>query len=166
MKKFVAVWLLLAFLPGCSAIERLQDAAEALDAAEKQLDSMDISGCMDVCSEEAEICLDEANGPCVDDCELDENECDLEEEACVDTQKTACAYLSDMAYSDCMDTVRDNCSQDCDDISGDCVQECSERAQTCLVGGEMTVGPVIVPFADCMSNCIQELEDILQDIDL
>lgn len=162
MNKFVAFWLVLA-LPAC-AIGKLTDAAEALDEAEKQIDKLDISGCMDTCSDLADVCLDDANGPCVDTCEEEEDGCVLIEDSCFNQQKVSCAYLEGPAYTSCVSEARDYCDRDCDGVSGDCIQECGEQAQDCLVGGDALTGEV--PFSDCMSNCIDDMENTLKDIDL
>lgn len=164
MKKFAAIWLLLA-MPAC-AIGKLQDAAEALDQAEKELDELDISGCMDVCSDLADTCLDEANGTCIDTCEEEEDGCKLTEDNCFDTQQTSCSSLTGPAYTTCIEKARDYCYLDCGGAEGDCIQVCGEQAQDCLVGGSDEATDAPVPFADCMSNCIDEMENTLKDIDL
>ncbi len=161
MRKLAAICLLLT-IPSC-AIGKLEDAAEALEEAEKTLDELDIAGCMDTCSAAAETCLEEANGPCVDACEFEEDVCSSQEDTCIDQQKTSCAYLDGPAYTQCMENVYDTCDMCCDDISSDCNQDCGEQAQDCLFG-EPADGSQ--NYSDCVAACIKELEDDLKGIDL
>jgi len=154
MRKLAAICLLLT-IPGC-AIGKLEDAAEALEEAEKTLNELDIAGCMDTCSAATEICIEEANGPCIDTCEA-------EEDVCVDQQKASCAYLEDPSYTQCMEGVYDNCDLCCDDVAGDCVQDCGNQAQDCLFG-DLPDGSQ--NYSDCVALCIKEIEDDLKGIDL
>jgi hypothetical protein len=148
---------------GC-AIGKLEDAADALEEAEKTLDQLDIAGCMDVCSDLAKDCLEDANGTCVDQCEVEEDTCEGAVEYCSDSQKAACTNLSGPAYYSCVDAANEYCEQDCDGDAGDCIQACGEEAQECLVGDDnLDVQP---NFSDCMTSCIKELEDDLKGIDL
>lgn len=161
MKKLITIFSIL-MASSCSAIGDLQDAADALNEAEKTLDQLDMSGCMEGCSNEASDCLEVANGSCVDVCEIKRDACDSSEKQCWDKQQVNCLGYSGSEYNVCMSSVYEYCDQDCGGLSGDCLQACGADAQTCLVGGSNNEPN----FSACMTSCIKELEDDLKGIDL
>lgn len=160
MKKLLVLTVGVCCTIGCAAVSELEDAADALEEAEKQLDKLDISGCIAVCEDLAEDCLDEVNTFCVDNCEYDKKTCDVTEDNCYDGQKAFCEDLYGPEYTDCIENAKDHCYLGCNDVASNCYQGCSEQAQQCLVGGEGE------NFSSCMSSCIEALENELQNIDL
>lgn len=150
MKKFVLVALIV--LPSCAIAAQIEDV---LDEIEEALGDLHAGPCIRDCTDVAETCLENSNGPCVDYCEDKYASCDDKREACIDQEKAACVNYTGQYYASCMDDVRDQCDGDCNTLNGDCKQGCAENAQQCLMMD-----------ADCVADCVEELEDALKGIDL
>jgi len=148
MKNIVYLFLLL-FVTGCF-IEDLQNAADSLAEAERTIDEIDISYCMDVCGDNAQVCLTKANDECLKSCDDSTLNCNNEENKCL--EEKSCNDIQ------CMN----ECDINCELIASFCIGDCSEQSQDCLVG-EPADGSL--SYSDCISLCAKDMENSLKNID-
>ena len=118
MKK-LGIFVLLLLCNGC-ALEVKDKIESTLDDIQTSLDDLNTSECIRVCTDTAEICLDYANGQCVDNCQADRNECDTAVDSCMDTQSASCDLYTGAQYTDCLVSAQDYCDGDCENKEKDC----------------------------------------------
>ena len=147
----VAGCVSIAATNGC-ALGLVDDVQNTLDDIETTLDDLHTADCIRACTSVGEICLDYANGQCVDRCEDNKLDCNSEYDACYTDAEASCEYLFNA--DQCMDEHLADCP-DCDAEEGDCKQACGDVAQECLTNN-----------ANCVADCVQELEDSLKSIQL
>ncbi len=150
---------------GC-AIGKLTDAVDALEAAETQIDKLHVAECMGECSEAARTCTDEANHTCIDVCEVVNNTCKDEVDACEDAANVTCSIYTASLYYDCMDALKEQCDKDCDQEMSDCGQTCGDQLIDCLFENEEAIIEDNPNFSGCVADCVEEMQDTLKDIDL
>jgi hypothetical protein len=151
------------FAPAC-ALGKISDAAEALEEAEKKIGELAISECMDTCAGKAQECFDSANGECIDLCEKENDACLLETDNCLDAANSSCSAYHDSQYYNCMDIADNACFKDCDGKMSDCGQACGNELNKCLFA-ETNVTTTQEAYSECVSDCVGELEDTLQEIE-
>ena len=166
MKQVISGFLMVltsaCILSSC-AIGKLEDAAEQLEEVKNKIGELAVAECLNQCSAEARECFDKANNECVNTCEDSYDVCDAQEDVCLDAANTTCSGYEGAAYYNCMDILREQCAGDCDQKFSDCGQGCANQVKDCLFQGEdASSGPA---FSQCMTNCIEEIEDTLQEFD-
>jgi hypothetical protein len=164
MKKLAAL-LLVMCMPAC-AIGKLQDAAEALEEAEEKIHNLAVAECMSKCSEEARDCFDQANGVCVDDCEVSHESCMAKQDSCIMEANEACSvYDNSHDYFSCMIQYQRACDGDCDQKMSDCSQGCGDMLSDCFFKEDSALEGDVA-YSQCVSNCVDEMERTLKEIDL
>lgn len=153
--KRLAVFAIALFVNGC-ALEKVADRVESkLDEIDSTLENLHTAQCIRECSLVGEVCLDYANGECIDSCEDDWFACDQWESDCFETNKGQCLSLTGNAYTVCIENVFNSCDQSCNQEEGNCKQDCGSIGQECLKRN-----------SDCIADCIQEFEDSLKGLQL
>ena len=161
MKKVI---IMLLTISGCSAIGKLEDVADEFEKAEKKIGELNVAACVDECSSEAESCFNTSNRPCIDSCEIEFDLCESDEEGCYDAAHNLCKHLSGPDYYNCKDSLEDECNGNCDKLMSDCTQDCGDQLTDCLFSTDTLNGNL--GYSTCISKCIEEMENVLQDINL
>lgn len=137
----------------------------AVDQAEATIDEINVSACMDYCGGAAEDCLSEANHSCIDDCEISYDECLDDQRTCLDNTQQSCLSYEGTQFYNCMSEAEKYCDKSCPHEESDCNQICGEEAQDCVVDQDPQPGEEPA-YAECVKNCIKDIEDRLKSIDL
>jgi hypothetical protein len=129
--------LIMAFLPACAYGAMLDDAVNEVEGA---IDNLNASQCIEECGSGMSVCLDQ--------CDVAGDQCEAEVDACMAKAETECSFLPEYQVSDCLNAEYDLCDNGCDDLEEMCEETCGD------------VG------VQCISDCVEEMEAELKNIDL
>ena len=135
----------MAFHPACAYGAMLEDAVDKVEGA---IDNLDASQCIQECKDGTPDVPGSGMKACRDECDLTGQQCDDEVDACEEQAKAECNSLPDEQVAESLDAEYELCDQGCDDLEEMCEETCGN------------VG------VQCISDCVEEMEANLKDIDL
>ena len=141
----LSILMMASFLAACAYGEMLDNAVDEVEGA---IDNLDASQCIQECNDGLPGVPGSGMKACRNQCDANGDQCDAEVDACMDEADIECGYLPEEQVSDCLDAEYELCDQGCEDTEEMCEETCGD------------VG------VQCISDCLEEMEAELKDIDL